>query len=166
MRILFGFVILLAGCSSSSFDVAGTGDGSVVDSTGSGDEASTDSVTIDSTPADTGGTSPDAGPEVVTSETGGPKCGDSTTFPSFDKGCTTDVNCSFGLHQTDCCGSQVAVGFNHGFKASFDAAESTWRMTCPACDCAPAPTKVDDGKTGDAIGVKCSSGICQTYVKS
>lgn len=87
------------------------------------------------------------------------------SFQTFDKGCTSDTNCAFGLHQTDCCGSLTAVGFNHALKTGFDNAESAWRASCPACACPPAPTTAEDGKSGNDIGVRCTDGKCTTYVK-
>jgi hypothetical protein len=94
----------------------------------------------------------------------------SGNFPMYDKGCTTTDNCSFGLHQVDCCGTLSAIGFNHAFKTAFDAAEVTWRASCPGCGCPSGPTKVESGVTCDQgkIGVKCdtsgtgSNGKCTT----
>jgi hypothetical protein len=88
-------------------------------------------------------------------------------FPTFDKGCTSTDNCSFGLHQNDCCGSQFALGFNHAFKNAFDSAEQTWRGTCDPCLCMPSPTKTESGlMTCDAsrVAVKCATdSTCVTY---
>lgn len=92
------------------------------------------------------------------------------SFPIYDKGCTTTDNCSFGLHQIDCCGTLSAVGFNHAFKDAFDLAEKPWRASCPGCGCPSGPTKAESGMTCDSnkIVVKCStsgtggSGKCVT----
>ncbi|MGZ3450295.1 MAG: hypothetical protein ACXVEF_11910, partial [Polyangiales bacterium] len=134
-------------CSGSSFDV-----GSVSDATSGADSTEVDSAATDSA-ADTS-TTPDTGGEVAL------KCGDESTFPKLIKGCTGDENCSFGLHQTSCCGSLVAIGFNHAEKTKFDATEAAWRATCPACGCPPAPTVDELGKTGTSFQVKCDGGKC------
>jgi hypothetical protein len=92
-------------------------------------------------------------------------CGGTAAFPTFDKGCTSTDNCSDGFHQVDCCGSLVAVGFNHAQRDAFDAAEQAWETTCPACGCAAQPLKADDGKTCamNAVTVSCDSGMCTTH---
>ena len=74
-------------------------------------------------------------------------CGGGQPFPTLDKGCTDSTNCSDGFHQIDCCGTLVAVGFNHAQRDTFNTAEQTWELTCPACGCAAQPTKAEDGKT-------------------
>jgi hypothetical protein len=94
------------------------------------------------------------------------KCGDMSTFPKFDKGCTADINCAYGLHQVDCCGSKIAIGFNHAYKDAFDKAELAWETACPAaCDCLAKPTLAEDGKTGAMFGVQCKSGVCTSVAK-
>ncbi len=95
----------------------------------------------------------------------------SGNFPTYEKGCTTNDNCSFGLHQVDCCGTLSAIGFNHSFKTAFDSAEQTWQASCPACGCMAGPTKAESGMTCDQgkIGVKCDTsgtggtGKCTTF---
>jgi hypothetical protein len=99
-------------------------------------------------------------------------CGDAGSFPTFDNGCTSTQNCSFGLHQVNCCGTLIAIGFNHAYRSAFDSAEATWRQACPAnCSCDPGPTQADDGSFGNAqdVAVRCdwsqgsSVGRCLTY---
>jgi hypothetical protein len=95
--------------------------------------------------------------------TGG--CGAGQPFPTFTKACTNTMSCSFGFHQVDCCGTFVAVGFNHDQRSAFDAAETAWEATCPACGCAAQPTKADDGKTCamNVVTVECTNGgMCLT----
>lgn len=98
-------------------------------------------------------------------DTAGITCSDPSTFPAFGKSCGADVDCAFGLHQIDCCGSLRAVGFAKVHDASFAAAEEAWSGTCPACDCAAKPTVAEDGNTGTAFGARCTGGACSTYVK-
>jgi hypothetical protein len=92
-------------------------------------------------------------------------CGGGQAFPTFDKGCTDSTNCSDGFHQVDCCGSLVAVGFNHAQRDTFNTAEQTWELTCPACGCAAQPTQAEDGKTCamNVVTVTCDTGMCTTH---
>jgi len=96
-------------------------------------------------------------------DAGAMKCPDASTFPVFSKTCSVDADCAFGLHQIDCCGSLLAVGFER--TQPFEATEKAWASTCPACECAGKPTYADDGKTGASFGVRCASGACSTFVK-
>ena len=93
--------------------------------------------------------------------------GDAGDFPRFDKTCTNSASCSIGFHQSDCCGSLRAIGFNHANRDAFDAAEKQWEATCAKCNCPPAPTLTDDGKSGtmQTITVSCDSGSCVTHGK-
>jgi hypothetical protein len=91
---------------------------------------------------------------------GRPGACDAGTFPTFDKGCTDTPNCVIGLHQIDCCGTLVAIGFNHAFRDAFDQAEAAWRQACPAlCGCVAGPTRAEDGKVGSSqnVRVQCDS---------
>jgi hypothetical protein len=84
----------------------------------------------------------------------------------FDRGCTGNDTCGQGLHQINCCGTKQAIGFNHAQTTAFDAAESAWEMTCPACGCAEGPTTDDEGKTcdpGKMPTVSCDNGECHTH---
>lgn len=158
------------GCSSASFVVGGAPgdageDASIAD--GANGDASSDAAKDTATDG--------SGPEVAPPPDGaksdapadGPvlSCLDPSTFPTFDKGCTYDFNCSYGLHQLDCCGSRLAIGFNHSQATAFDAAEKSWEMTCPMCGCATKPTAAEDGSTNTTFYVKCDSGKCMTHSK-
>lgn len=92
---------------------------------------------------------------------------DGGSFPSFDKGCADSMSCSIGFHQTDCCGTLRAVGFNHAGRAAFDADEKQWENTCPKCNCPAGSTLADDGKPGtmQTITVSCDNGQCVTHGK-
>jgi hypothetical protein len=94
----------------------------------------------------------------------GGSCGGGTAFATFDKACTDATNCSFGLHQINCCGSEEGIGFNHAQRAAFTAAEATWDASCAKCGCAAQPLRAEDGKTCDAaaITVMCMSNQCVT----
>jgi hypothetical protein len=92
-------------------------------------------------------------------------CGNGNPFPTFPKGCTGADNCSFGLHQVDCCGSFVAIGFNHAYYDGFNQAEQSWEQTCPACGCAAQPTLAEDGRSclSTAVVVSCDNLMCTTH---
>src|SRR5262249_20329033 len=89
-------------------------------------------------------------------------------FPSFDRTCANDSDCVAVEHQTDCCGTRLAIGIRVSEQARFDAAEASCRANYPTCGCAAGPTKVDDGSwllSSDRAGVLCSSGTCKTFDK-
>jgi len=88
-------------------------------------------------------------------------------FPSFDNACAIDTDCALALHQTDCCGSRVALGIDAGLQAAFDAAEKVCEAQYPACGCVGGPITADDGgKTYNQalVGVACKDHVCSTFV--
>lgn len=94
--------------------------------------------------------------------------GTSTTFPSFDKTCSAAGDCAFDLHQTNCCGATLAIGFNRAEAARFAADEETCVRQYPVCGCPATPPMTEDGLTaigGQSITVLCESGRCRTTVK-
>ena len=93
-------------------------------------------------------------------------CG-GAAFPTFDKGCGNDKNCSIGVHTTDCCGNAIAQGFNHGFRDAFDAAEKAWDQCLPSCGCPAGPTVAEDGNavTKGTLAVSCTNNVCKTFVE-
>jgi hypothetical protein len=115
-----------------------------------------------------GGSSPsDAGSK----DSAGAACSDNGSFiASLDTGCTNTQSCSFGLHQIDCCGTKLAVGFNHAETNRFAQEEQAWEASCPQCGCPAGLTRAQDGKTGLAslVQVACVDfdggvGVCQTF---
>jgi hypothetical protein len=102
-------------------------------------------------------------------------CGDtvmcsgvSPQFPSFDKSCGSVDDCAFAVHQTNCCGATLAVGFAKAEASRFAADEKTCAAQYPACGCPATPTMTEDGLSataGQAIAVACQSGRCMTTVK-
>lgn len=155
MRGLSLVLILLIGCGGA-VAIPDDSDATATDSTTSSTDTSAGNT-------DTPTPRPDA---PMGTEGGRPLvCSDPTTFPKFIKGCTTSENCSFGLHQIDCCGSQTAIGFNHSERERFDVTEKAWRSTCPVCDCREKPTTAEDGKSGTSFDVRCVDGMCQTFVR-
>lgn len=189
VALVVSIVSLAGACSSGDFAVPGGGDDAAADSSivtdSGGVEVAVDSTVGDTIVSDTTAidssidvakdSSTDSSTDVAKESStdaitfDGPTCvGDSAAFPTFDKGCTNDVSCSFGLHQINCCGSQAAIGLNHAFKVDFEKYETAWRATCPACGCASGGISLDDGEVvGDPslVGVKCDGGQCRTYKK-
>jgi hypothetical protein len=94
----------------------------------------------------------------------GPQCG---AFPAIEKGCTGDQDCSFAMHNLDCCGSALAVGFNKAASDAFAAAETTWASCLGFCACLAEPPIAEDGNTlfPGGASVACMAGQCKTYVK-
>jgi hypothetical protein len=94
--------------------------------------------------------------------------GASSMFPSFDKTCAGVADCAFDIHQTNCCGATLAIGFNKAEAARFAADEKTCVAQYPLCGCPATPTMTEDGLSvtaGQAIAVACQSGRCMTTVK-
>jgi Pacifastin inhibitor (LCMII) len=88
-------------------------------------------------------------------------------FPSFDKSCISATDCFVAIHQTDCCGSQNAIGYNKSQQARFAADEKICEMQYPGCGCAPRPTMAEDGqstRSNTTISVKCGASGCSTYI--
>lgn len=94
--------------------------------------------------------------------------GAATTFPSFDKTCGAAGDCAFDVHQTNCCGATLAIGFHRAEVARFAADEKICVSQYPVCGCPATPTMTEDGLVvtgGQAITVLCQSGRCTTTVK-
>jgi hypothetical protein len=51
-----------------------------------------------------------------------PTCGQAA-FPAVDRRCTTGADCIVVRHQTDCCGSQIALGIRADQRDRFEANE-------------------------------------------
>jgi hypothetical protein len=94
-----------------------------------------------------------------------PNCAADTGFPSFNRACTNNDSCVFGLHQINCCGSMQAIGFNHDQRDAFDMAERAWAMTCPQCGCAATLPIDDSGKTcmTSMFVATCDNGMCTSH---
>jgi hypothetical protein len=95
--------------------------------------------------------------------TGG--CGNGGTFPTFAKTCLDNPGCAIGMHQLNCCGSQLAIGISFAEQARFMTAEAAWDATCPACGCPATLPSAEDGKMCmvDGITVRCDNGRCTTH---
>lgn len=88
-----------------------------------------------------------------------------STFPTFDKTCHTVDDCAFAVHQTNCCGSTLAIGFSKAEQSRFAADEKTCLDQYPLCACPQTPTMTEDGQfatSGKTIVVQCQSGMCMT----
>jgi hypothetical protein len=89
----------------------------------------------------------------------------------LDDRCTMYSDCTFGVHQTDCCGNTAAVGLNHAERVRFDTLEPMCAASYPGCGCPAGPTHTDSGETAleaSMIRVACVSAgparHCETYV--
>lgn len=90
-----------------------------------------------------------------------------STFPDFDRRCVAATDCFIALHQTDCCGSHVALGLAASERARFAAAEAICDGQYPGCGCAPMVTVADDGAAEERdrpIVVTCDGGACRTHL--
>ena len=87
-------------------------------------------------------------------------------FPTFSKTCAADGSCVTKIHQTNCCGSTVAIGVSASASATFDAAEKACDAMYPGCGCDGMGPVAEDGKLGDPsqIQVACQMGKCMTFV--
>jgi hypothetical protein len=90
------------------------------------------------------------------------------------KACKSDSDCVIKQEQTDCCGTTLFVGVASAAASTFDACQPSWLAHFPACGCASAQTKTEDGKMSylwmdaGAPQVHCTDftmngGVCMTY---
>ena len=88
------------------------------------------------------------------------------SFPTFDRSCHNDIDCFVAMHQTDCCGSIVAMGLSASQRVAFDAAERVCEGMYPPCMCAPHPPLADDGRYGtvETVAARCGAGVCTSFV--
>lgn len=88
----------------------------------------------------------------------------------FSKSCSQNSDCFIAFHQTNCCGTRIAVGLSITEQGAFSAREGACQGTYPGCGCASEPTVAEDGKSGPEVnmGVTCltsaSGGLCQTHL--
>jgi hypothetical protein len=195
-RTVFALAVLMGGCFEDAGDVAGStsGAGSTEDTSadsaqttasgsgstsGSGSatsSASTMSTSASNDSGDTAQTSTETtDPTTATSttsdtmeDTGSPLVSCPDTFPMFDKSCNSNADCVVALHQTDCCGNEVAWGINGNDAAAFDEAEAICRSQYPMCRCPVGPIMTDNGDSTfdiNLIQVACvNGGVCETSV--
>lgn len=89
----------------------------------------------------------------------------------LDRSCIDDTDCAFGVHQSDCCGTSVVLGFAAGERSRFEALEPACVESHPLCGCAARPTTAESGETVtdvSAVQVACVSrgprSVCISYV--
>jgi hypothetical protein len=91
-------------------------------------------------------------------------CG--TTFPTFERTCTSPSDCVAVTHTLDCCGSKRVMGIASREQARFGADEAACAPGFPACGCPAQLPAADDGThptTGHTTPtVLCSAGQCAT----
>ena len=119
------------------------------------------------------GSTVDAAPMVDTgapaADTGSGPC---AYVDTLDRGCTTDGDCAIGLHQTNCCGSSVMIGYR-STHTEVPALESQCMASYPACSCPATLPTTDSGETVTDTGMvhaACVSVgptmLCRTYVNN
>jgi hypothetical protein len=144
MRIFLAISLLLAACGGKTDTTPTTDSGAVVSDTGTSSDTSIDAAAACFT-------------------------GDTVTSVPY-KVCSNDSDCTFLLHQTDCCGNSTWVGVAKSQKVEVQACEDAARSKFPACGCPASQPKAEDGSLIDFSGmpaVHCvdrtsSSGICKT----
>lgn len=72
-------------------------------------------------------------------------CGGGQRF-QVDKQCQVATDCAIGIHEINCCGSQVGYGYRAAHMNDFTSAEMAWEATCAACGCSAMPLVAEDGK--------------------
>lgn len=128
---------------------------------------STELTSGDPSTSDTGG--PGTTGQDTTGEpgtTGAPLC-EPDPFPPFhNPACQTNDECAAVSHMVDCCGSIEFWGIGADAVDKFNAAEAMCAPK-PVCDCAPDPTRADDGNVAEKVDffeVGCLDGLCQTFL--
>jgi hypothetical protein len=125
----------------------------------------------DETPATDSGVVSDTGSTGDTAADTAPACFSGEQLVSIPyKICSSDDDCTFLMHQTDCCGNSTWVGVAKDQKVEVQACESASRAKFPGCGCPASQPKAEDGTTidfGAMPVVHCtdrtsSSGICKT----
>ena len=111
---------------------------------------------------------PDGGSAGADQSPPGVSCGSGKeVFPTFDKQCASTSDCALGIHQIDCCGSHLEIGFNASEVGAFQADEKACESMLPLCECDARETIAEDGKSpsaGHPIVVTCDAGRCMTSV--
>ena len=107
-------------------------------------------------------------PDAAIGDAGPMPC---TFTDSISRTCSSDADCTFDVHQTDCCGNTTAMGINRADAERFAALEPICRASYPGCGCPAFPTQTDSGETvtdTTTVQVGCISrgpaGVCMTYV--
>jgi hypothetical protein len=112
---------------------------------------------------------------VLPTECSSPQlCGAGGVWPSFNKACQIDSDCAVGIHQSDCCGTDQAIGINTAEQMSFAQDEAICVTQWPACGCPSRGIIAEDGmSTVDQthVHVHCvpgqttMAGSCETFVQ-
>lgn len=140
-RLVCGVALLswlAAGCSSStSPDAEGEG--------GAGGSGTAQAGTNHAAGDASGGTVSGQGGTALggTSNHDQPNC--ESDFDELDRACDDAADCTLVEHQVDCCGSILLTSVPISSEAAFDALEQYCSGKYPACRCAAAATKLDDG---------------------
>lgn len=93
-------------------------------------------------------------------------CGPNRALPPLEAACTTTADCLAVIHQTDCCGSQIAVGIRTSERARFEMLEQACRASYPQCMCAPRQLTTEDGSLiadPRELAAECVAGRCTSF---
>ena len=94
-------------------------------------------------------------------------CGPGGTFPTFARGCSSATNCALVQHETNCCGSMLIMGINHGEVTRFADAEKLCESQYPLCGCVSQGIQAEDGTTvpadmANTIVAECVNMTCRS----
>ena len=90
----------------------------------------------------------------------------------FDARCTSNLDCTVGMHQLDCCGNIIAFGIAASALMDFTVAEASCQQMIgpkgPMCiGCGTPFTQADDGHSRSAgmrLGIGCIKGTCASFI--
>jgi hypothetical protein len=149
----------LAGCPSAS---TSSGDSGVAVDAG---------PTTDAAQADDVGTGADAGAPADAATLSDGAAAPCSYVDTLDRTCAIDGDCAVGLHQTDCCGSSVMIGFRSTEQATYASSESACMASYPGCGCPATLPTTDSGETVTDTGMVHAACVivgptrrCETYV--
>ncbi|MGH7436710.1 MAG: hypothetical protein ACRENE_13635 [Polyangiaceae bacterium] len=155
--LLFSVAVVAAGCSGSQTtrnggDAAATGpqgDAAADDVAAGGMDGGGSSGGSSSSGAgsSSGGRSSSGGDAATDGASSAVQCGPGTThsFPTFDRHCTTDADCTLAVHTLSCCGNVLVMGINKDAATAFQTAEATCNSQYPACGCSSNAVGFEDG---------------------
>jgi hypothetical protein len=90
-------------------------------------------------------------------------------FPAFARMCTEASECDIAVHQTNCCGDQLAFGIRVTERERFEQAEAVCRRMYPGCGCPSRGISTEDGMIVGfdmaRIAVECRAGLCMTHAR-
>lgn len=86
---------------------------------------------------------------------------------ALDDACRVNSDCIVVVHQSDCCGSTIALGVAGRALASFELEEPLCGASYPECECATRGLRTESGELvahGSTVLVSCVGHRCTTSV--